>query len=163
MSSTYAVSESTTCTEARVRAVLAKVLDDFIALVTRRFLTADRAAEWCRDLLEVLIFEAVEYFELQFTLPSGSKCGVRYSISDDGTLMENRNSGGIDYYSLPEGTATTLLIHLRTGVSGRESAVAYLRERGWTFNGAALTGALTRDRAYSREGYGVVRARVGAW
>ncbi len=163
MSSTYTASATTTCTEARVRAVLAKVLDDFIALVSRRFLSVDRATAWCGDLVKVLTFEAVEFFELQFTLPGGSKQGVRYSISDDGMLMEDRASGGIDYYSLPDGTASTLLVQLRSGVSGRDRAIAYLQGRGWSFNGTALSGTLMRDRAYSRQGYGVVRSRIGAW
>lgn len=165
MSATYAATATatSTCTEARVRAVLVKVLDDFIALVSRRFLPADRATGWCRDLLELLTLEAVEFFELQFTLPGDRELGVRYSISDDGSLMEDRASGGIDYYALPDGTTSTLLVHLRADGTGRAAAVAYLVERGWRFDGTALSGALTRDRAYSRQGYGVVRSLVGAW
>lgn len=162
MSTTYASSTTSTCTASRAEAVLDKVLDDLVALQTclPTALPKDQLIGWLRDILSVLVLEAAESVEVQLTLPDGTRRGLRYVVSDDGSLAEDGASGGINYYMLPESTRATLFMKLRQGQPA-DRAREYLRKRGWTFNGVALEGSPGRDRTYSRDGYGLTRYRFG--
>jgi hypothetical protein len=39
----------------------------------------------------------------------------------------------------------------------------YLNGRGWGTNGEAIKGVSVRDRAYAKDGYGVIRSKIGTW
>ena len=39
---------------------------------------------------------------------------------------------------------------------------SYTQQRGWG-NGSAVQGEVVRDRAYSKDGYGVIRSKIGTW
>lgn len=155
-------SVSSTFSEARVRAVMRKTLDDFVALAMADHLSVKTASRWAEDLIFVLNHEAVKMFQIRCDLPSGEKKAVNYSVSDDGSLLEDSESGGIDYRCLPKGTQVSLILRLRKDSPDRGRVLAYLADHGWG-TGSMLEGDGVHDRAYSVDGYGLMRRRVGSW
>jgi hypothetical protein len=140
-----------------------KVLDDIVGLFARGFITKQRAIDWYQDLLYILSKEAAEFFELQCSTPSGQRVGLRYVVTDNGQIYEDRDSGGLDYFVLPHGTIVSLFVELRTASRHYFDVLEELARRGWDTNGRQLNGTVTRERAYSKGGYGVTRHRVGGW
>jgi hypothetical protein len=150
-----------TFTEARVREVMKPVLDDFVACVLRDFVSRERAQKWCDDLTYLLTEEAISGFELQFTRPDGTRGAFRYEVSDDGSLLESSPSGGQRLHMLPSGTKASILVTYREDVGSYVHEE--MRARGWGPGGSSVAGNAVRERAYSAEGYGLVRSRIGEW
>jgi len=155
-------SGTSTFTEARVRTVMGKSLDDFIGLAVSGHLSIGRASEWASDLIYALDREAAEMFQLRFDLPAGEQRAINYHVSDDGSLLEDSESGGIDYRSLPKGTDVSIVLRLRQSSRHRQRVLDYLRKRGWGA-GSIFSGEGVRDRAYSKDGYGLIRRKIGTW
>jgi hypothetical protein len=63
---------------------------------------------------------------------------------------------------LPAGTSAALFVDLDDGARAIATVRAYIRARGWG-TGNAVEGDPVRDRAYSKDGYGLTRGKVGAW
>jgi hypothetical protein len=162
-SASYTESWTSTFTEARARAVMRKVLADLVVLSYSGILATDKLLKWDEELTFLLIQAAMVKFQVQLRLPSGGRIGVEYIVSDDGTLSEDSDSGGIDYVALPSGTTANLTVRLRDGCPTLAKVRSYLEGRGWTFDGSLIEGATSRDRAYSKEGFGLIRAKVGDW
>jgi hypothetical protein len=160
---TTTTARTTTFTEARVRYVMDKVLEDLVMIAVRDFATADQIQRWAEEVTVVLLLESAELFQIKFARPDGLTAAITYTISDDGSLSEDGASGGVNYFALPNGTKATIVIRLRAGARRRQEAVNYLKGHGWTFNGSVLEDAGSRDRAYSSNGYGVTRNLVGKW
>lgn len=156
-------SRSSTYSEARARYVMDKVLDDIVGLFARSFITKQTALDWYRDVYYILSKEAAEFFELQFSTLGSRRVGLRYVVTDDGQIYEDSDSGGLDYFALPDGITVLLFVRLRTYSRNYRDVVQELCRRGWGTNGRELDGTLTRERAYSKDGYGVTRNRVGDW
>ncbi len=155
------LSASSTYTEARARKVMGKVQSDLIGMQNASLIAEHQVTKWVDDVLYCLNKEALRMFEFQLTLPDGSKRGIRYNVKDDGTISEDASTGGIDYYDLPKGTRVNLVIDPREGKLS--SIQLELQARGWGFNGQVLPGEGTRDSAYSKDGYGLQRMKIGAW
>ena len=102
--------------------------------------------------------KCLEFFELQL---NGRSCGLRYTVSSDGSVQQNSPSGGLDVYGLPAGTTVQLYAHLRDGTS--QSVYDELALRGWGFNGRKMEAPESERRAFSSEGYGITRAKLGTW
>lgn len=152
--STYTV--STSYTEARARAVMKSVFDDFVCFTIFNLTTVETITKWRRDILYMLDKEALKYFDIKFS--AGSPRGYRYSVSSDGTLSENSLSGGINYYAYPSGTKVSIVVSLDESSSNyNEVENELIKNRGWGNNGISLTGGSQRDRAYSKDNYGVIR------
>src|SRR5436309_1736276 len=100
MMNTVTISQSTTMTEARVRAVMQKVAANLRAFVVAGHLDRDRAQKWADDLTYLQIQEALEFFELQI---DGRSFGLRYTVRSDGSVQQDSASGGIDVYGLSPG------------------------------------------------------------
>ena len=165
MASTFTISaaRTSTFTEARVRYVMDKVLEDLVMIATCSFATVDQIKQWVEEVTTVLLLEAAELFQIKFARPDGQSAAITYNVSDDGSLSENGASGGVNYFAHPTGTKASIVIRLRASARKRQEAVDYLKGRGWTFNGSILEDTGTRDRAYSSSGYGVTRNLVGKW
>lgn len=160
-SSTYSSSYSSSWSEARARAVMDKVLDDLLGMALRGLVTKAQAVKWTEELLYALDCQAAEAFEFKFQLPCGKEKAIRFQVSDDGSLTNDSESGGIDYYDLPEGTATNLVLKPRADARKLDTLLDYLSRRGWGTNGVMLTGSGILDKAYSKQGFGLVRTKVG--
>lgn len=163
MTYTQSYSRTSTYTEARARVVMEKFFDDIVGLFSRDLITKDKALKWHEDILYVLSKEAAEFFEIQFNSSTLNQCGIRYKVSDDGYIYENSESGGIDYFNLPNDTKVSLFLSLRPSSAKYNEVLQELSNRGWGTNGKALENSMVRDRSYSKDGYGLVRNKVGDW
>jgi hypothetical protein len=163
MTSSYttSVSRSTTYTEARVRHVMAKVLEDLVMVAACELASIERVTKWCEEVTMVLLLQAGELFQIKFARPDGEPAAITYKVSDDGSLSEDGDSGGINYYGLPSGTRASIVLRLRDGAKKRQEAVDYLKGRGWTFDGVVLEDEGERDRGFSSSGYGLTRSKIG--
>jgi hypothetical protein len=164
MTYTQSYSRTSTYTDSRACVVMKKALNDIIGLFTTDLITKDTALKWYKDILYVLSKEAADFFEIQFRSSSLEQCGIRYEISDDGYIYEDSESGGIDYYGLPNDTQVYLFLKIRTNSPNYDEVLQELENnRGWGTNGKALENSIVRDRAYSKDGYGLFRNKVGQW
>jgi len=161
MTWTQATSKSTTVTEARVREVMKQVFDDLVGLALRGFTDFDTAQGWQEDLIWMLTNEVITSFEVQLRAPGRGPRAFRYDVSDDDSLYEASQSGGLQLYEFPDGTSADLIVRFRHPLD--TALHEEVRGRGWTRSAAFLPGEGVRDRAYSHEGYGVIRKRVGDW
>lgn len=160
-SRTWAATASSTVTEARVREVMKPVFADITGLATRGFISHESAAKWRDDLTWMLSDEAITSFELQLEAPGRPACGFHYAVSDDGSLQEASQSGGMQLYAFPDGTKAALVVSFKPSLP--DEITAKIKARGWTAEAEYLKGEKTRDRAFSCEGFGLVRNRVGDW
>lgn len=159
--STSTYSEASTFTEARVRAVMEKVHEDLTAFVTYRWLSLEAAQKLYNDLTFMLLERIVRSFDFKFAFGGSDDRGIRYEVSDDGTLVEDDESGGIDLYGLPNNmTIHAVVLFSRYPVP---ALMAELNSRGWYMGGQCFVGAGTLDRVYSKSGWGVRRYKFGNW
>lgn len=156
-------SRTDTFTEARLAAVMPEVGADFYAMASAGLLSLVTAQRWTEELTFVLRHKAVHSFQIQLCCPGRDKIALDYRVSSDGTVHESGTAGGIDYFSLPAGTQAGLVVTLDHQAPQIATVQAYTAQRGWGTNGQAVPGEPVRDRAYSKEGYGVVRGKVGVW
>lgn len=157
---TFTRTTTGTFTEARVREVMRVVLEDIVGCITQGFLSRERAQRWNADLTYLLTEQAISSFELQFTQPGGARGAFQYEVSDNGSLFENTRSGGQRLHMLPRGTDVSLYVKYRE--DAEPHVKEEMRRRGWGA-GSSVGGTAVRDRAYSSEGYGVIRSRIGEW
>jgi Bacterial HORMA domain family 1 len=162
VTTTFTASRTNTFTDARLRAVMPEVDADFYALAGASIISFDTAVRWTEELTFILQHQAARGFQIQLTYPSGYKIALDYRVSSDGSVRESSTGGGIDYHLMPAGTSAILFVNLDDSARAIETVRAYIRERGWG-TGSAVEGASIRDRAYSKDGYGVIRSKIGAW
>lgn len=155
-------SQTNTYTDARLRAVMPEVGADFINMAGAGIIGFATATRWSEDLLFVLQHQAAHGFQIQLDCPGRTRIALDYRISSDGTVRESSTAGGIDYYALPASTTATLFVNLDFGAFHIAAVQLYSQQRGWS-SGHAVEGEVARDRVYSKDGYGVIRGKVGAW
>jgi hypothetical protein len=158
---TQAASMSSTATEARVREVMKHVFADITGLATRGFTSHETAAKWRDDLTWMLSNEVIFSFEVQLEAPGQPARGFHYDVSNNGSIQEAGRSGGMQLYAFPNGTRASLVVSFKRPLP--DEIEAEIKARNWTASAAYLKGEKTRDRAYSCDGYGVIRNRVGDW
>jgi len=158
MTYTASATRTSTMTEARVRAVMQKVAANLRAFVVAGHLNINRAIKWADDLTYLQVQECLEFFELQI---NGRSLGLRYRVSFDGSVQQDSAAGGLDVYGLPHGTSVQLYAHIYpyTPQHVREE----LARRGWGFNGRKIDAPETEHRAFSSNGYGLTRSKLGTW
>lgn len=154
--------QTSTCTQSRVDAVLDVFCGDLAAFIARELISRDRAVDWLRDLSAVLVMEALERFQVKVTFPGGRVIGLDYEVADDGRIQSSDECGGFSLASFPEGVTLTLVVRWRTGAPRFEEARRFLRERGWG-PASMLEAEGAPDRAYAEGGYGVYRRTIGEW
>ena len=145
-------------TEARVRAVMQKVVANLNAFVVAGLVDRARAQKWAEDLTYLQIEDAIDFFELQL---NGRSLGLRYAVSSDGTVQQDSASGGLDIYGLPPGTTVKLYANLRSGIP--QQVRDELKRRGWAFSGEKMEAEESDRRSFSSGGYGVTRSKLGTW
>jgi hypothetical protein len=162
-SMTTTASRTSTFTDARLRAIMPEVGADFYALAGAGLITMDVAQRWTYELTVILQNQAAHGFQIQLTYPNGGKVAVDYRVSSDGTIRESGVAGGIDYFALPSGTHAGLFVNLNFQATRIDVVQEFVRSRGWGENGQAVAGDVVRDRAYSKDGFGVIRGKIGIW
>ena len=163
MSMSGTASQTNSYSDARLRAVMPEIGADFFALAAAGLISATAASSWTEDLKFLMQNQAVFGFQIQLRRAGAADMAVDFRVSSDGTIKESSTSGGIDYYSLPEGTRASLFVNINWQARNIEAARKYMQDHNWGTSGSAVNGDPVRDRAYSKDGYGVVRGRIGAW
>jgi hypothetical protein len=161
MSYTATATISSTITKARVHAVMQKVRTAFTALAVLGLITHDQATKWGDDLTYLQLERAIEFFEIQLKTLDGRRYGLRFTIFDDGTIQQDSKSGGLDFYGAPKGTTANVYAHTRPNTPQR--VWDELARRGWGTNGKRLEAFASERRAFSNDGYGIVREKLGEW
>lgn len=147
-----------TITETRVRAVLRQINVDMFAAVIRGFASKETIDKWKDDLFYMLSKDALCYFELRVSLDSQIKAAWRYEISSDGSLTTSDKGGGINFYDFPNNSILSLVIQRRKNLSSQISKE--IDRRGWINSVKTLSSSQTKERIYSKDGYGVTRSRL---
>jgi len=160
MSETYTATYTSTYTESRAVAVMTSALEDFIVLAAARKIGYDTTQKWVEDLLYLAKARVLKYFELQYHINGTRIGGYKYILSDDGSLHENSASGGIDPYDVPSDCTVSLFASIDWQKRNSDEVKRYLASRGWGMNGTSLGGQAIYERAYSKDGYGLMRYRV---
>jgi Bacterial HORMA domain family 1 len=162
VTTTLTASRTNTFTDPRLRAVMPEVGTDFYGLASASIVSFDTAVRWTEELTFILRQQAARGFQIQLTYPSGHRIALDYRVSSDGSIRESGTGGGIDYYLLPTGTSAILFVDLDDNARAIGTVRGYIRDRAWG-TGNAVQGDPVRDRAYSKDGYGVIRGKIGAW
>lgn len=157
---TQTASQTASWTDARVKAVMSRVLDDMNLLVARGFLSREKALKWYDDVSFVLRNECLERMELQLSPPGRAPLAIRYEVVHAG-LYANDPSGGLNLYGFPEGTTATILIQYRSLSPAYNDVVTVMNGRGWGPGGQFVDGAARDSNSYSKDGLGVRRQLVG--
>jgi len=147
-----------TITETRVRAVLRQINVDMFAAVIRGFASKETIEKWKDDLFYMLSKDALCYFELRVSLGGQIEAAWRYEISSDGSLTTSDRGGGINFYDFPNNSILSLAIKRQTNLPNQVNEE--INCRGWTSSVKTLTSNQTKERSYSKDGYGVTRHRL---
>lgn len=150
-------------TEARLAAVMPEVGADFYAMVGAGLISSSLAESWAEELTFILRHKGVRGFQVQLRCVGRDPIALDYRVSSDGSIHESGTGGGIDYFSLPQGTRANLVVNLDYQSASIGIVKSYIAARGWGTDGESLQGDPVRDRAYSKEGYGFVRGKIGNW
>jgi len=149
---------SVTATETRVRSVLRKVRVDLLAAAYRGLSVSNRLEQHLDDISYMLQKNALRHFEIRVSVGARLHRAWRYEISDDGRLLgAGEEGGGIDFYQCPAASSITLVISRRPDL--HQSISQEIDRLGWTTSVVELQGAGVRERAYEKDGYGVIRTR----
>jgi hypothetical protein len=133
-----------TITETRVRAVLRQINVDMFAAVIRGFASKETIEKWKDDLFYMLSKEI--------------EAAWRYEVSSDGSLTTSDRGGGINFYDFPNNSILSLAIKRQTNLPNQVNEE--INCRGWTSSVKTLTSNQTKERSYSKDGYGVTRHRL---
>ncbi len=149
-----------TYTETRAKYVLKKIYDDFIAISTRGFDQFKNSPNFLKELKEDLLFimtnEDLKLFQLQF-INGAEERAVEYEIKSDGTIYTDNDSGGVNYWDLPDS------VEIRIVIKRKGSAYVWeeLQKRGWVSGATLIEGSATSIGAYSNGGYGATKKLIG--
>lgn len=160
---TSTASRTNTFTDARLRAIMPEVGADFYAMASAGIITIAVAQNWAEELTFILQHQAAHGFQVQLTYPNGQRVALVYRVSSDGSIRESGTAGGIDYYALPTGTWAFLFVDINFAAAKIATVQTYIRQRGWVLDAQPVQGDVVRDRAYSKDGYGVIRGKIGTW
>jgi hypothetical protein len=139
------------------------VLGDFMNVASAGMVVRETIQKWHEDVEYVVLLEVVDTFQLQFTKPDGTRLALSYTVRDDGTILETSKAGGIDFHCLPPGTKPSIVISYRRDAKNLDKMWKYLQARGWTTGASLVDGVVSRDRAFSKSGFGIERGTVGEW
>lgn len=159
MSSTH--TRTHTRTEARVRAVVMDVFETLTGACSWGILDPEVMFRWQEDLLQMLVYGAIVEFEFQFQASSGSQPdrGLRFTVHENGQVVSSSPTGGVDYAQFPQGTQVHVVVR-----PNPESWRKHLhRFPNWTSKGEFVAGDGVEFSRYSKQGYGVISKKVGAW
>jgi hypothetical protein len=158
MSYTTTRATTITATETRVKAVLRQVNVDMLAAVACGLVSDNRVRGWKNDLQYMLCKNALVYFELRVQEGGTIRAAWRYEISDDGSLLSGTSGGGLNFYAFSSNASISLIIKRRLNLSAAVNDE--IDRRGWTTSVKSLAGVKTRERAYCKDGYGVIRHQL---
>ena len=161
MSTSYTFTGTDTYSVSDVKAVMQNTYEDIIGFANRGMVSYKSAEGWIEDLTYILNQKALKFFELQLFSSNGTWIkSYRYTVNSFGYLSSGSLSGGINYYSLPDGAKVKLFADLN-----QENKELYqkvneeLNRRGWG-NGAASEGTQTYERSYVSNSLELKRSKI---
>jgi|APLak6261682215_1056145.scaffolds.fasta_scaffold03632_2 hypothetical protein len=146
-------------TEARARYVKGKIFDDFNSMIYRGFtsISSKDLKDWRDDIQYIIERDALNFFEIQFR-SSDKKWAVRYEVDKLGNISRDDDSGGVDFYNIPEASIVSIVVK-RDKTNNDVSD--YLEKRGWGTGGEFIAESASSDKSYSKDGFGVNRKILG--
>jgi len=141
MIQSFTKSGTDTYSEVRANYIVGKVYENTLNLMNTGLISKLRADGIRSDILYLLSKKALNWFELQFHKPDGTKGGIHYQLKADGSIYTDEPSGGLDFWSLPANTVVKLVD-------------AQITAWGWG-TGNALQGTMEYHRSFSKEGFGL--------
>ena len=146
--STYTFSGTDSYSVSDVKAVMQNTYEDIVGFANKQIITYDRAKNWIEDLTYMLNEKVIKFFEVKLYDKNTSWFKTyRYTVDTYGYLSSGSSSGGINYYSFPEGTIATLYADLDFSKNNTARVNEELNRRGWG-TGIATEGNSTHERNY---------------
>src|SRR5437868_3827893 len=93
---TSTASQSSSYTDARLRAVMPEIGADFYNMASAGLISFSVAQRWTDELMFTLQNQAAHGFQIQFTSPNGQQVALDYRVRSDGSIRESGFAGGID-------------------------------------------------------------------
>jgi hypothetical protein len=148
MSTSYTFSGTDSYTISDVKAVMQNTYEDIIGFANKEIITYQRATNWIEDLTYMLNAKVVKFFEIQLYDKAGNRYkSYRYDVDTYGYLTTGSISGGINYFSFPDGTKAGLYAELDFSKNNASSVNEELNRRGWGV-GTAMDGTRAYERSY---------------
>lgn len=148
MSTSYTFSGTDSYSVADVKTVMQNTYEDIIGFANKGMISYKTAESWIEDLSYILNQKVLDFFELQLYSSTGTWLkSYRYSANSFGYLSSGSSSGGINYYSIPDGSKVKLYAKLDSGKGNYQSVNDELNRRGWGI-GSASEGSQTYERSY---------------
>lgn len=147
--STYTFSGTDSYTESDVKAVMQNTYEDIIGFANRGIITYDRAKNWIEDITYMMKQKVLKSFEIQLYNALGVRFqSYKYTVSSNGYLSTGSLSGGINFWSIPEGCTAGLFADMDHHLTNSIAVNEELARRGWGTNGTPLVGNETSERDY---------------
>lgn len=164
MSYSYSSPRSESYSESGARHVMGKIFDDFHSISFRGFHFVENNPSWLQKIKEDIFFvmteKALEKFQIQFHGSDENSRAVEYEVKSDGSIFQDSESGGIDYWEIPANVEINVTLKRD---EKNEKVTDYLNKRGWGNDGQFVEGEFIDDGAYSKDGFGTTKGRRGAW
>ena len=148
MSSSYTNTGSESYSKTDVKNVLGKIYDDFHAIAARGFDFIEDHPDYLEnlrdDLYYIMIHEDLKMFQFQFD-SHGKREAVEYQVLSDGTVQQDSDSGGIDYWDFDRSAKIRTVVRRH----GNKKVSDYLVERGWSTGGSFVEGREETVGSYS--------------
>lgn len=160
MSTTFTFSGTDTYSVSDVKVVMQNTYEDIIGFANRGIIPYDRAKNWINDLTYVLNEKVVKFFELQL-YDKNASCykSYRYEVDTYGYLSTGSMSGGINYYSFPDGTTAKLYVEMDFSKDNAARVNEELNRRGWG-TGSPLNGTQSYQRSYVSNNLQIKRSEI---
>lgn len=151
MSETFTISNSESYSEADVKVVMQNTYEDIIGFANRKLIDYSRVKHWIEDLVYLLNKEVLKSFEIQLYNSSGEKFkAYKYAVNTYGYLSSGGNSGGINYFEIPDSTRFGLYADIDfTKPNADEIRNHLYNERNWGTNGSGMQGNSLYERSHS--------------
>lgn len=148
MSTSYTFSGTDSYTVSDVKTVMQNTYEDIIGFANNSIISYLTAKDWIEDLTFMLNAKVIKFFELQLYDEAGNRYkSYHYDVDTYGYLSTGSLSGGINYYSFPDGTKAKLFAELDFSKNNAASINEELYRRGWG-SGTAMEGTKTYERSY---------------
>ena len=160
MSTSFTFSGTDSYSVSDVKTVMQNTYEDIIGFANRGLIPFSTANSWIEDLTYMLNEKVIKFFELQlYDNYSNWYKTFRYEVDAYGYLTTGSLSGGINYYSFPEGSKVKLFADLDFSKDNTPNVNEELNRRGWGI-GAATEGASNYQRSYVSNNLQIKRSEI---
>lgn len=149
---TFTFTGTATYSVADVKAVMQNTFEDIVGFANRGMIldpSFDNAKKWIDDLTFLLNQKILRSFELQIYHNLMPIKAYRYDVEMNGYISTGSQSGGIDFFSFPEGAKVFLFADLdESDYPKYQRVMEELHKRGWGTR-SPMNGTATLERTYA--------------